>query len=304
MRKLLTAGIRRYIHSIAFWIAVCITVVLASACGYGARRYYVNLYYILAELVINAVLISWMVGREHEEGIFRNKIIAGHSKGRIFLSELIIASEVSVLLDLLFMTVFLCFNGYLLGHAPADLCLRLFFASLVASICEAALFVTISCLIPYRAASVAVNMVLIAISLLAAFNIKKALNEPEFIEFNKETYWTVGQRDDSESGEGKLIGNADYVEEPVRSLLTALYRISPCVNIVEGYNLTYRWFGYDMVNRIDPYHENGFTWDTMADFTVTDDENQSLNIDLLCNFLETVVICCTGFFWFRKKEIK
>lgn len=304
MRKLLLSGIRRYTHSVIFWIDIIITIGLAAACGYGARTYYINLYLILAELVTDAVLISWFVGRENEEGSFRNKVIAGHSKGSIFLSEMILGVAASFILNILFMAVFICFNGYLLGYAPTGICIRMLLGLFAASICISAIFVTLSCMISYRAVSITVNLILIAISLLVASSIQKVLSEPEYIPYNINEMWAGSENTEIDPGKELVTRNADYIEEPLRSVLTAVYRISPCANIVESFNLTYNWFGYELANRIDPFHEKGLTWETMTDFTVTDDANRSLNWDLLCTAIECIVVSCAGYLLFKKKELK
>ena len=302
MSNLLRSGIRRYTHSFIFWITVLMTIGLAVLCGYKARTYYVDPISILAAMITEAVMISWLVGREYEEGIFRNKVISGHSKGSIFVAELFLGVGISVILYLLFTAVFFSFNGYIWGHAPTEICIKLFVGGLLSNACVAALLVTISSLISYRAISVAVNMVLVFSILLATINIQSMLSEPEFVENPIESF--ESKDDNVTQDTARLTQNADYIEEPLRSVLTAAYRISPCVHIVEGFTLTYKWFGYDLPKRIDTLNEKGITWEGLADFSVTDDEKHNLSISILYTTVELILFCIAGYFAFRKKELK
>ena len=84
MIKLLRAGVRRYLHSVVFWLASIVTVAVAVLCANGARNFYLEDFYIMIEFIIFAVMISWLVGGEYDEGIFRNKVISGHTKVSIF----------------------------------------------------------------------------------------------------------------------------------------------------------------------------------------------------------------------------
>lgn len=304
MRELLLSGIRRYIRSIIFWFAVIVTIVFAIVCGHGARTYYVNPVYILATLITNAVMISWLVGREYEEGIFRNKVISGHSKGSIYFSELILGVAASVILYLLFSLIFFSFNGYVHGYALTDICIKLFLGCLLANVCITSIFVALSSLIPYRAIVVVVNMVLIFTIMLATFNMHTLLNEPEFVQHSISNDSGADEGADYSQGTELLTKNADYIEEPLRSVLTITYHLSPCVNIVEGFNLTYDWFSYELPNRIDPFNEKGLTWEDRADFSVTDEEEHNLNVSVLYTAVEFVLICTAGYFSFRKKELK
>ena len=89
MIKLLRACVRRYTHNTIFWIAAVLTIGLGISIAHSARMTYYDDALVIAQMLIHAIMISWVVGKEFKEGIFRNKVIVGHSKGRIFLAELI-----------------------------------------------------------------------------------------------------------------------------------------------------------------------------------------------------------------------
>lgn len=60
MIKLLRAGVRRYLHSVVFWLASIVTVAVAVLCANGARNFYLEDFYIMIEFIIFAVMISWL----------------------------------------------------------------------------------------------------------------------------------------------------------------------------------------------------------------------------------------------------
>ena len=97
MNRLLYAGIRRYAKSYLFWIAFALNIILAIVCGMNTRSFYLEDFYLIIQLSILAILFTFYVGRENDEGLFRNKIIVGHSKGSIYLSEIILGVFIVIL---------------------------------------------------------------------------------------------------------------------------------------------------------------------------------------------------------------
>ena len=161
MTKLLRAGVRRYVRSIVFYIALLATVVLAVLCGNTAKNIGFENDYVILEFVIIAILATWLIGREFDQRTFRNKIIAGHSKGSVFLSELILAVGSCMFLFLIFAGVFAAFNGFIFSLVPADVLIRIFFDCLFANIALAVLFATISCLISHRSVIAVITILLV-----------------------------------------------------------------------------------------------------------------------------------------------
>ena len=54
MSKLLYSGIRRYLKSIIFWLAVIATAAIAVDFGYWTRNNYIDDVYFLAEFIVKA----------------------------------------------------------------------------------------------------------------------------------------------------------------------------------------------------------------------------------------------------------
>ena len=111
MVKLLKAGFFRLKKDVIFWLFIFLTIGIA---GFTLFRYTsnegVSLDKIINEFITYigffiAIFVSIFVGKEHSEGIIRNKIIVGHNRISIFLSNLIISVAVSLLCEIIYLLV-------------------------------------------------------------------------------------------------------------------------------------------------------------------------------------------------------
>jgi len=310
MSKLIRAGLRRYVHSHIFLRAVIVTVAIAVFCGYEARKYYFEDFYVMIFLVACAVLISWLVGREHDEG-FRNKVISGHTKGYIYFSELIMGVIGSVILYTLFAVVFLGINSYIIGHAPIGVGVKLFLCGMMACACSTAIVVTVSCMISRRAIVGLVSVLLIFALLFMSQTILSLLKRPEYFEeYDYEYTYKTDEEGNTYlemsaiEGSMHLVENPNYIKSPLRDILNVVCRLSPFTSINEAGNITYGWFGYDMQVSVNSGNTSHTIWENEADFSVTIEENTALNIALVFSSIELIAIGCIGYFLFRKKELK
>ena len=131
MIKLLKAGFFRLKKDIIFYLFIFLTIGMA---GFMLYRYYNNniifkntyLDEIVNEFIIYigffiAIFISIFVGKEHSQGIIRNKIIVGHSRIAIFLSNLIISIVVSIFGELIYLIIVLLIGIPLFGQMKMTL---------------------------------------------------------------------------------------------------------------------------------------------------------------------------------------
>lgn len=308
--KLLRAGLNRYVHSRIFLRAVIVTVLIAAFCGYEARKYCFEDFYVMIFLVAVAVLISWFVGREHDDG-FRNKVITGHTKGSIYFSELLMGVVGSMILYTLFAMIFLGINSYIIGHAPIGVGSKLFLCGMAACACSTALIVTVSCMISHRAAVGLVSVLLIFALVFMSQTIVSLLSRPEY--FEEYDYEYIQKTDENGKvfiemsvieGSAHLVENPNYVKSPLRDILNAVCRISPFTTIREAGDVTYGWFGYDVQVSTGSEGSAHLLWESEADFSVTEEENTALNAALVFSSVELIAIGCMGYFLFRKKELK
>lgn len=305
MNKLLRSGMRRYVHSIVFWLAIAVTVATAIVCGYNARDLYFDDVYIIIELAATAAMVSWLVGREYGEGIFRNKVVSGHSKGRVFMSELIMGVGACVGMYLIFVAIFLCFNSYIIGAVPVAPAMKIFVSCLLANACIAAIFVTVSCLIPQRAIVAIVNILLVFAMSFAGYSLQKQLNQPEFIseyDFKEVSYvdsaGDVHVEFEPDWDTERLVENKRYVDSPLREIYGVVNNILPYSHVIDAESFTSNWFGYN------DYFGGESTWENSANLDVPSENNQELNSNLIYSAIVFLFVSCIGYICFRRKDLK
>lgn len=127
MIRLLKAGLFRLKKEVLFWIFIFLTIGLA---GYGLIKCssvesvsfdnVVNEFIMYIGLFI-AIFVSIFVGKEQSQGIIRNKIIVGHSRLSIFVSNLIISIAVSILCEAIYLVIVISLGTYLFGQLQIQL---------------------------------------------------------------------------------------------------------------------------------------------------------------------------------------
>ena len=308
MSNLLRAGIRRYVRNIVFWLAIIATIVAAVICAVRTRQYYFDDFYCVIVFAALAVVISWLVGRENDEGIFRNKTVAGYTKGQIYISELILSVGTCVVMFLLFAIVFTAFNSYVFTKASLGACLGIFIDSLLVNICVAVILTTVSCLISKRYIVAIVNIVLVFAMFFASYGVQGIVDQDEYItEWDyEETVVTdeFGTHISSMPIEGSehLVKNPRYIDGPLRTVSETLYNILPYGHITEYCYLTNDWFGYKYY---ELFPEMNLTWETSdKDLTLSKDAMHDIYENLIWSVALNVAVCALGFICFRKKELR
>ncbi|MBE5875078.1 MAG: ABC transporter permease [Lachnospiraceae bacterium] len=99
MRKLFSADTFRMFHSSWFWL--CLGGMLAMSVGFIVMQHTAMDYEVPLSRVIflpmsfygvaTAALLSLFIGEDFSDGFIRNKIVAGHSRHSIFISNLIVS---------------------------------------------------------------------------------------------------------------------------------------------------------------------------------------------------------------------
>ena len=179
MTKLLRSGISRYMKSMAFWIIVAISLILGLIAGAVTDYLGINM---LGLLIVIAILISLMIGTEFSDGIVRNKLIMGHSKGKVFLSELLLSMISSTVLFAVCYGAFIVFNfhrcdsmeaGEIAMGAVGLWMMHLSFAAVCTAVCF---------FIPYNSTMAAIiNITLVIVTaIVAQLLYYKFFNEPEY----------------------------------------------------------------------------------------------------------------------------
>ena len=310
MAKLLRAGIRRYSHSLVFWFAIVATAFVSLDAGMRAREYAVDDSCVLYLFLIVAMVISWIVGREAAEGGFRNKIIIGHTKGQIFLSELILGSAFSLVMAVIFFGIFFTINYYVFAYFPTDIIVMMLLNCVLAGVCLTAMLATLCCLITNRIASAIINMLLVFAMFLGTSEVEHALLQPEYFESYSSTLeqWT-DEEGNVHSETHKIeesiqkTENPAYIAEPLRTVYKIVYRISPYGHISEHIVFTYDWFGYDYR---DPITEQSWenTAQQIATNEISEEDYKNVATNILYCAVFSVAVYLIGYLVFRRKDLR
>lgn len=306
MSKLLRAGVHRYTKSIVFWLAIVVTVVVAILCGNQAKTVCLDEFYILIEFIAFAVMISLIVGREYDEGTFRNKVISGHTKGSIFLSELIVGIGACSLMFLIFTCIFAAFNCYVFSVISFGVIVRIFIDSLLVNACFATLFVTIGCLVPHKAVVAIVNILLVFCIIFVTYSAENVVEQEEF--FTEYKYEVIEVTDEFGKNTAEVpiegsdyqVKNPWYIDGPTREICEVLYDVIPYGHLREYILLSNSWFG----GSIPESNKDAALEEPPKNFEISKEENKSLNLNLIYSVVVLAAVSGIGFAAFRKIELK
>ena len=313
MIKLLRASVRRYTHNTIFWIAAILTIGIGISIAHSTRMTYYDDAMVIAQMLIHAIMISWVVGKEFKEGIFRNKVIVGHSKGSIYLSELISGVGIAFVLYFLCAVFFVIFNFYEVPLLPASLIVKIFIDYVLLNMCLAAIFVTISCLFSHQAIIAILNIVLVLFMTTGSQRLYAQLSQPQYLE----RYETVNTEWIDENGnirykEMKVEGSEYYVDNPTyvggvkRDIYDTIYKLSPYGHIIEFVYFNMDWHGYDyFMNNPADGMTGEETWDLIiGDNEITDETIETFSTNLIYSCVLLIAASAVGYIGFRKKEFK
>ena len=313
MIKLLRACVRRYTHNTIFWITTALTIGIGISIAHSARMTYFDDAMVIAQMLIHAIMISWVVGKEFKEGIFRNKVIVGHSKGRIFLAELISGVGIAFVLYFLCAAIFVIFNFYEVPLLPASLIVKIFVDYVLLNMCLAAIFVTISCLFSQQAIIAIVNIVLVLFMTVGSQRLYAQLSQPQYLE----RYETVNSEWIDENGniryrEEKVEGSEYYVDNPTyiggvkRNIYDTAYKLSPYGHIIEFVYFNMDWHGYEyFMNNPADGMTGEETWEqVIGDNEITDETIETFSSNLIYSAILLIATSAVGYIGFRKKEFK
>lgn len=313
MTKLLRACIRRYAHNSIFWIAVVLTLGIAVCVSFSARYTFYDDAMVSAQMVIHAIMISWVVGKEFKEGIFRNKAIVGHSKGNIFLAELLSGVGIAFVLYLLYAIIFVAVNFYEVPLLPTSLVVKIFVDYVLLNMCLVAIFVTVSCLLSQQTMIVIVNITFVLLMIIGSQRLYAGLSQPQYYELyeTKNSEWidedgTIRYREEKIEGSEYLVENSTYVGGIRRDIYETLYKLSPYGHVVEFVYFNMDWHGYDyfMSNPADGMTGEE-TWElVISDNEITEETIEKFDANLIYSCILLVIVSGIGYIGFRRKELK
>lgn len=234
MTNLLAANLRLLRKNLVFYLcalataALVITVCLNQYSYVLSSNAVVSLNKLFAAFPIisgftTAIFVSCFIGTEYTDGTLRTKLIAGHSRTRVYLSNLLFCMLTGLLLDFVFMAMMFVLGRPLFGpmnNSLYTLTLGLV-TGLLATAAGVAAFNFLSTLISNRTAAAIVCLLTAAAFLLIPAILYSKLSEPEMYE---------GYRLVTETGELMAMDNMPnplYVPSPRREIYRFIVEFLP-----------------------------------------------------------------------------
>jgi len=177
--NLLRAGFVRYLKNPLAVITAVASLVIGLLGGRNAV-YTIDDVYLIALFIAFAAFISLLVGREHGEGGFRNKAIAGYTKGQIFFSEWLLHTVFCLCLLLLFLVGFAPLAHEVLSPVPARVLALIALCFVCMTVAVVTLLCVLSMLVSSRAVSAILSVLLVIGLLFASYKIEEALSTPQY----------------------------------------------------------------------------------------------------------------------------
>lgn len=240
MSRLLDAGLRKLFKSSVFYVG------LAFMVGFPAFvvsvRYIDMIHYpeydiepmdgfLNAGLLFigfaAAVLISLFVGREYSDGVMRNKLVVGHSRASIYLSNLIVSTVGGFILQMayviamyLFCRVF--FGAFAISNKEI---VKLQLLGLCLTAAYSAIFTLLAMLIHSKAAAAIVTMITAMVLFVYGIDIYQTIALERFFNNPEQNENTFIALDVSEEEPGEEQDEEYYVDEYIPEPLTGTKRV-------------------------------------------------------------------------------
>lgn len=192
MVKLIASIFSRLMKSILFWILFVALFLFGmySSSSAGSALSSTSLTYSLDGClfeftplmgIISAIFISLFIGTEYSDGVIRNKLITGHSRSSVYLSNMIVCSIANILLSFAYISAVLIIGHTKNGEVLSNKSVVIFFliCSVAMAIAFASLMTLFAMLNHNKAGNVVVSMLLALALLVGSAFIYQSLNEPE-----------------------------------------------------------------------------------------------------------------------------
>lgn len=179
--------------------------------------------------IIAAVFVSLFVGTEYSDGTMRNKIVVGHTRSAIYLSNLVVNIVAAFITNLAFIVAVSAVGIPLFGPLTIGTqgVLLLLSISILMMIAFTAIFTLLGMLIQNRTIVAIVSILGVVLLFVAAITINQKLSEPEFYEFySYEVAGEPGEVTDNTDGMEKM-PNPNYLQPEQRRVYEFFYDFLP-----------------------------------------------------------------------------
>ena len=191
MSRLLRASFARLKRDKTFWI--CMAMMFGIGALFVISNYVTMKFRGYGSTVDDALfsygptsVCSWQlqqlyIGKEYSDGTIRNKLVVGHSRSSIYLSNLVVNMAVSLLLAAAYITAVLGIGIPLLGglHGTLESVLRVLFGSVMMAFALASIFTLLSMLNQNKAAAAVIGLAGFFVFVFFSIYIHARLLEPK-----------------------------------------------------------------------------------------------------------------------------
>lgn len=242
MNQLLSANFMRLKKNKLFWgglIFICLFGLLLVNSQYREHIKYgyevsldnIFLGYTLPIGIIMAVFSSIFLGTEYSDGTIRNKLIIGHSRLKIYFSNLITNIIVSFIVCLVFLVTVTAVGTPLIGFVTKDIkaIVVMFFGSFILAAAFCSIFTLFSMVCGNKAAVAIISILLVVGMFLITTMIDTKLNAPE--------YWNSYEMGE-EGVESQMVLNPEYLTETKRAFYEFLFDFLPTGQSLQYANMS------------------------------------------------------------------
>lgn len=286
MRKLLSAGIYRLTRSWLFWAITAYAALCGVVFGVFLRRGGIEDMLLMAFWIGFAVLISLSVGREHHDSTLRNKLVAGHTRGRLLLSEILLhAGACTAWAAICALIAGLIGGASYFSHFPWHVAILTVVGFLLCSMTVGVLMTVLCLLLPQRGVGPILCILLVIGLSLGSYATGDVLTSPE--------YYLVVDVDENGVETERLVQNESYVGEPLRSVFNVLHHVNP-------FSL------HNHVSHADFYYIYDYEYVEGDAFLVPqlDRCERAIALTPLCMAGLTGIVGAVGYTLFRRKDLK
>ncbi len=202
MSRLLSANFARLKRDKVFWIGLIVMFGFGAfsavgshmrelETGYTIPLDHIFFTYTIFTGLLSAAFCSLFLGTEYSDGTVRNKLVVGHGRSSIYLSNLIVNSAACLSMDISYLLAVSAFGIPLLGSFEKGIkpVAALLGCAILMSLAFTAVFTLLGMLIQNRAVVSVVSIIGVVLLLFAAVYIKARLEEPE--QYDSYTYMSV-----------------------------------------------------------------------------------------------------------------
>lgn len=201
MNKLLYANFSRLWKNKSFWGSLIFMLLMGALLPiirykkmiqYNAVYKIDDTFFYCAILIaiVSAVLCSLFIGTDYSDGTIRNKIIVGHSRTIIYLSNLLAVATASIILCMAFFIMHICIGFPLLGDFGDNkqIILALIIAIFFLAFALCSIFTLCSMLIQNKTTASITAIIISLVLLITGLSMFSSLNnEPKMIPANTST---------------------------------------------------------------------------------------------------------------------